>query len=779
MKLFLVFNLLILSIAVVHADQADLPPSVTQKISSFGACVADGYVYVYGGHTGKAHAHSRENLSSDFLRYPLNKANATWEKLPEDKAVQGTALVAWNGLVIRVAGMDATNAPDEDENMFSSDAVRCYDPETKIWSDWPSLPGKVSSHDAVVANDVLYVIGGWELNGSDGTWHDNGWYLNLKKRDEGWQNLPAMPGVRRAGTLAAAGDEIWWVGGMADEGGPSDTAYAYHPENGSWREGPVVPTTSAIKAFGNSTFSSNGILFTSGMDGTVYSLNPAAGEWAVTSVNHQYGRIFHRSVPVGDGLFWTIAGASKKGHRDDIEVLPIPGQFPVNSSASTWPAFRGGANNGVPAQKMPRSWSDDSDIAWKVSLPGYGQSAPVFGNGGIYVTTAIEAESEKPEKKTAGVKATAKDTKPESPKAESSKSDSSKSKRGSSRDMASMIKAANGPMKTGVAVTRIDRESGKIAWTTTLPSSDPEPRNKYRSCAAPSPCIDDKAVYAWFETGDLVALNHEGEQQWHVNVGKKQGLPKGNHGLGGSLVQDRDSLYLLVDHDGPSYLLCLDKKNGETRWKMDREKRVAWSTPVVTGDAVIICSNGLVEEIDKTTGGQRWVAEGLEGNTVASPLVFADYVLAPSSEKGHTQLLRRGDTDERVVWKATGKNTASFASPVFAQGQIILVSKAGIASGLDWRTGEERWVLRLPDGCWATPVVLGNHVYFFSKSGATLVTSLTPSGLHELHQNDLTLESSLVYSVIPAGKQWIVRTGNTVTAIANKEKAETEQEKES
>ncbi len=777
MKLFLAFNLLLLTSVCVHADVANLPPPVTQKISSFGACVSDGYVYVYGGHTGGAHEHSRENLSADFLRYPIDKRDAAWEKLPEDQGVQGTALVNWKGLIIRVAGMYATNAPDEDEAMFSTDAVRCYDPKTEVWSDWPSLPGKVSSHHAVVMNDVLYVIGGWELNGGDGTWHENGWSLDLNNRDEGWKDLPAMPGIRRAGTMDVAGGEIWWVGGMGDKGGPSNAVFAYDPEKKSWRKGPDLPATSRIKGFGSSTFSSGDVLFNSGMDGVLYSLDPNKGEWAATSVNHQHGRIFHRSVPVGNGQFWTIAGASKKGHLNDVEVLPLPGLFPVNSSATAWPSFRGGANHGVSERKMPKHWGDDSDVAWKVTLPGYGQSSPVFGNGGVYVTCAVLAEAAAEQvdapKEGAGYKNPkdkAEKTKGESsgPQGGGSKGGESKGGgKGSGKSMEGLIQAANGPMKTKVAVTRIDQKSGKISWTVTLPSSDPEPSNKYRSSAAPSPCLDEWGVYAWFESGDLVALNHEGEKLWHLNVGKKQGLPKGNHGLGGSLVQDQESLYLLVDHDGPSYLLCLDKKNGETRWKVDREKRVSWSTPVVTEDAVIICSNGLVEELDKATGEQSWVVEGVEGNTVASPLVFGDYVLAPSSEKGHTQLIRRGDAKERVVWKSDKKNTASFASPVFAKGQIILVSKAGIASGLDWRTGEELWNLRLPDGCWATPVVVGNNIYFFSKSGSTMVTSLTPSGLHELHSNDISVGTSRIYGAIPAGDQWIIRTGSEVTAVGD------------
>lgn len=327
MKHFFILVLLILTLASTDAGATPIPLPVTREISSFGACVSEGYVYVYGGHTGDAHEHSRENLSPDFIRYPLNTPDAAWEKLPEDQGVQGTALVSWNGLIIRVAGMYATNAPDEDAVMFSTDAVRCYDPKAKTWSDWPSLPDKVSSHDAVVLDDVLYVVGGWKLNGTgnDSQWHEHGWRLDLKNRDQGWKKLPPMPGIRRAGTLASAGGEIWWVGGMGNKEGLSNSAFAYHPGKDSWREGPVFPGVSKIGAFGSSTFSAGERLFTSGMDGILYSFHPTRNEWAETPVKHRHGRIFHRSIPVGDGVFWTIAGASMKGHRSDIEVLPIPG----------------------------------------------------------------------------------------------------------------------------------------------------------------------------------------------------------------------------------------------------------------------------------------------------------------------------------------------------------------------------------------------------------------------------------------------------------------------
>jgi hypothetical protein len=83
-----------------------------EPLSSFGAVVSDGYLYVYGGHIGKAHAHSRDNLSRRFARIALGE-RAAWEDLPFQTPVQGLALVARQEMLYRIGGMTATNAAGE------------------------------------------------------------------------------------------------------------------------------------------------------------------------------------------------------------------------------------------------------------------------------------------------------------------------------------------------------------------------------------------------------------------------------------------------------------------------------------------------------------------------------------------------------------------------------------------------------------------------------------------------------------------------------------------
>ena len=158
------------------------------------------------------------------------------------------------------------------------------------------------------------------------------------------------------------------------------------------------------------------------------------------------------------------------------------------------------------------------------------------------------------------------------------------------------------------------------------------------SRGAPTPVADADGVYAFFESGDIFGLDHTGKIIWERRIAKEFGEFIGGHGVGTSLVRTPDHLILSIDHDGPSYIICLRKTTGETVWKTERTSRVSWSTPVYTNQSgteqIIVSSNGSVDSYDPTPGKQRWTVSGIKGNTVASPSVAADLVVIGSSNPG-------------------------------------------------------------------------------------------------------------------------------------------------
>src|SRR5688572_16285546 len=54
-----------------------------------------------------------------------------------------------------------------------------------------------------------------------------------------------------------------------------------------------------------------------------------------------------------------------------------------------------------------------------------------------------------------------------------------------------------------------------------------------------------------------------------------------NWGTGASPVLHRDRLYMVNDNDKSSFLVALDKTTGKEVWKVDRDEKSNWSTPMV------------------------------------------------------------------------------------------------------------------------------------------------------------------------------------------------------
>ncbi len=57
-----------------------------------------------------------------------------------------------------------------------------------------------------------------------------------------------------------------------------------------------------------------------------------------------------------------------------------------------WPQWRGPLGTGVaPAADSPLSWSERSNLRWKVALPGRGHASPVVWSERFFVLTAVPA----------------------------------------------------------------------------------------------------------------------------------------------------------------------------------------------------------------------------------------------------------------------------------------------------------------------------------------------------------------------------------------------------
>jgi outer membrane protein assembly factor BamB len=396
-----------------------------------------------------------------------------------------------------------------------------------------------------------------------------------------------------------------------------------------------------------------------------------------------------------------------------MSVFPLLAAVSMLTADAAWPGFRGTGDSVSTVVDLPLEWSDDKGVAWTAPLDGYGQSSPIVWNNRAFVTSA------------------------------------------------------RGENKEELLVACYDVATGKRLWQHATPATNKVPVSDYVSRSAPTPAVDAARVYAFFESGDLVALDHDGNPQWRRNLTSEYGEYKGNHGLGGSPALHGDALVVLVDHDGPSYLLALDAATGKNRWKIDRPSKISWSSPIVARsggkDVVLVSSNGSVEEFDLADGKRLWLHEGIEGNTVASPTPAGELVIAGSSDVKQTVALRPGNAgDVTVAWRANDAAT-SFSSALVHRGRVYLVNKAGAAFCLNLADGASVWTERLPGSCWASPLAAGDRVYFFGKDGFTTVVAAEPE-FKTLAENRLTVEGR-VYGVAAVPGALLLRTGEKLVCV--------------
>ncbi len=300
-------------------------PELPENLTSFGAAIADGSLYVYGGHTGGAHSYSKAEQSDRFWSLDLSQGKkGEWQKLPGGPHLQGLALVAHHGHVIRIGGFTAVNDEGEDHNLQSQSTVASYDPKSKTWSKLAALPAPRSSLDAAVLGDKVYVIGGWNLQGESdqSEWHDTAWSLDLNDASAKWQPLAQPPFERRAVSVAAYNGKLYVIGGMTSDNETTHRVAIYDPASDSWSEGPDLPGT-GMSGFGASSFATGGHLYVTSMDGFVSELADDGKSWN-TIAKTDRERFFHRMLPVSDHELLMIGGASMEvGKFSQIDRIEL------------------------------------------------------------------------------------------------------------------------------------------------------------------------------------------------------------------------------------------------------------------------------------------------------------------------------------------------------------------------------------------------------------------------------------------------------------------------
>lgn len=305
------------ALLVSVSTAAEYPP-LPKPVSSFGAVTADGFVYVYGGHAGKAHTYSTESALGTLLRIPVGGGKA-WEELPGGTPLQGLNLAAVDGKVYRVGGMRAKNKPGEPSDLMSVTDVEAFDPKTKSWTPSVPLPAGRSSHDVVGVGTRLVVVGGWEMkSGGKPAWADTALVLDTTAKTPKWESVP-QPFKRRALTATAIGARVYVIGGLTEDNQQVRRVDIFNVATGKWTAGPEYPGGDRA-GFSPAACEAGGKLYLSTADKSVLRLSDKGDAWEKVGTT-DVPRYVHRLAPVGDKNFVAIAGATPNGSVASVELV--------------------------------------------------------------------------------------------------------------------------------------------------------------------------------------------------------------------------------------------------------------------------------------------------------------------------------------------------------------------------------------------------------------------------------------------------------------------------
>jgi outer membrane protein assembly factor BamB len=395
-------------------------------------------------------------------------------------------------------------------------------------------------------------------------------------------------------------------------------------------------------------------------------------------------------------------------------VIPVVVLGQTSQSASQagwWPHWRGVQQTGVAPGDAPTQWSDTSNVAWKVEIPGRGHSTPVVWGDRIFVTTAV-------------------------PTGRKSEASTAAGGRGGGRGGFGS-QSAGGNEEQQFDVMAIDRLTGKTIWRQTALTATPHEgyHFQYGSFASNAPTTDGQRVYASFGSRGLYAYDLTGRLVWQKDFGLKMRMFNG-FGEGVGPVLDEGRLIVLADHEDEGFLTMLDAASGKEIWRTPRTDGTNWAAPLVVTHAgrkqVVVNSARKVRAYDYQTGKQIWEVAGLGQNTIPRAVQHQDLVLVMSGFR-NPQLMairlgREGDLagTDAIVWRMD-RGLSYTASPVLLDGKLYFITDTAMVSAVDVVTGQPIYQqVRLPKpyNIKASPIAVAGRLYFATEEGDVIVAKI-------------------------------------------------------
>jgi outer membrane protein assembly factor BamB len=398
--------------------------------------------------------------------------------------------------------------------------------------------------------------------------------------------------------------------------------------------------------------------------------------------------------------------------RSVLVLLMVTCLRGFGTGQTNWPQWRGTGGSGISTETgVPLEWSESKNIAWKTAIPGRGHSSPIVWGDRVFLTTSIEG--------------------PIVPGAEAVRH----VHRGQEYLHPDSVGANH---SYTMKLLCLDLKSGRVLWEKTVYEGTVyDNRHKKNTYASATPATDGRFIYLSFEAEGVYCYDFDGKKIWKTSLGK---IAKGGMGPGTSPVLYENLVILQCDQEygEGSFIAAVDKKTGKEVWRVSRDQRRSWATPLLIKTAqrteMVTSGPNKIISYDPSTGRELWSAPGVVSNPIPSPVAGQGlvFVTAGSDAKRAFAIRLGGSGDlagtSNVVW-SYDKGTAYVPSPILYNEYLYLVTDAGAITCIEAGTGKVIYQTRIPMAArfTASPVAFEGKILFVSEDGDSFILKAGPT----------------------------------------------------
>jgi outer membrane protein assembly factor BamB len=261
-------------------------------------------------------------------------------------------------------------------------------------------------------------------------------------------------------------------------------------------------------------------------------------------------------------------------------------------------------------------------------------------------------------------------------------------------------------------------KDGALLWQVDVVSkAEKMPKvSKDTGFAAPTCATDGTRVFAIFATGDIIAIDFNGQILWSRTLP----LPDNHYGHASSLLCHGGLLLVQYDNGHGGKLIALAANSGEIRWEKDRDVQISWASPILVelnGKAqVVVNSNPIVAGYDLLTGELLWSHEGVTGEVAPSPGYAAGRVVVANEYSRVVAIDIQGPAKQ--LWE-TDEELPEVSSPLATDKYVYIATSGGSVACHDAATGEKYWLQEFDTGFYSSPVEVGDRIYLMDMNGIT------------------------------------------------------------